>query len=95
MVDAGTDWIWLAVGCMLFGLASGTTLRFLPFVVIAAVAVVLLVGIGAPSGHAVAAAIITIVGLQIGYGCGVIARVGVRTRLRRRGTSALRSRSRR
>lgn len=77
-------WLWLALGCVLFGGVCGATLRFPTFLAIAAVAVVLLLGIGAAAGHAVLAAMIGIVGLQVGYGLGVIARVGVRARLRRR-----------
>lgn len=95
MAFLGTDWLCLAVGCVVFGVVCGAVLRFLPFVVIALVAVALLLGIGAVSGHAVANAIIAIVGLQIGYGCGVMARVGVRAMLRRRGTAAIEPRSRR
>lgn len=78
------DWLWLALGCVLFGAVCGAILRFLPFLAIAVLAVALLLGIVAAAGHALAAALIAIVGLQIGYGLGVIARSGVRARLRRR-----------
>ena len=83
MLFVDPDWLWLALGCVLFGAVCGAILRFLPFLAIAVLAVALLLGIVA-AGHALAAALIAIVGLQIGYGLGVIARAGVRARLRRR-----------
>ena len=84
MLFVAPDWLWLALGCVLFGAVCGAILRFLPFLAIAAITVVLLLGIGAAAGHAGLAAVTGIVGLQIGYGLGVIARAGVRARLRRR-----------
>lgn len=96
MSHHGLDLSWLALGCLLLGAACGAVFRLLSFLAIAAVLVAVLLASGAASGHALAATIIVIVGLQVGYGLGVIARAAVRNYLsRRRGTSPIDLRSRR
>jgi hypothetical protein len=79
------DPVWFAAGCLVCGVACGTTLRFLPFAVGVALAAALLLAVGLIVDHSPLAGLIALVALQLGYGLGVIARAAIRSYLDRRG----------
>ena len=91
-------WLWLVIGGLLFGAMCGAVLRLLSFLVVAVLAVAVLAVlavIGAAPGGAIGIAMTAFVALQVGYGLGVMARAELQGRWRRRGTSAIKPRSRR
>jgi hypothetical protein len=72
----------IVAGLVLLGTVCGATIRLIPFVIVLviAAAVAIVTGLASSDGAPLFDAVITIVSLQVGYACGIVARAMLRPR---------------